>query len=124
MKISIPFEHCVSKRDKYTKWQGGKIALSTKYRSAKLAVNYIARAHREQGAGPLEGPVEMRGVTHFPDRRRRDIHNYIQLIADAIEGVAYENDNQINKLVWERGEIDRERPRIDLTLYPLNREDT
>ena len=122
MKISIPFEHCVSKRDKYTKWRGGKIALSEKYRSAKLAVNYIARAQRARGAGPLDGPVELHGVVWFPTGHRRDIHNYIQLIADAIEGVAYENDNQIHRLVWERGGIDRERPRIDLSISSLNRE--
>lgn len=122
MKISIPFEHCVSKRDKYTKWKGGKIALSEKYRSAKLAVNYIARAQRANGAGPVEGPVRMHGIVHFPDKRRRDIHNYIQMIADAIEGVAYENDNQIEILLWERGVIDKERPRIDLTISSLNRE--
>ncbi|MCH5374817.1 MAG: RusA family crossover junction endodeoxyribonuclease [Planctomycetes bacterium] len=116
MTIRIPFEHCVSKRDKITRWRDGRIALSDKYANAKLAINYIGRAQFRQK--PFEGPVEMVGVCWFPDRRRRDIHNYIQAIADGLEGICYANDNQVKRLVWEFGGVDKDEPRIEITVTP------
>jgi Holliday junction resolvase RusA-like endonuclease len=119
MKISIPFHHCVSKRDKYTRWKDGRMALSNKYRQGKLAINYVARAQWPRGQDPLDVPLEMLGVVYYPDRRRRDIHNHIQIIADGLEGVCYTNDTLIHRLVWVLGGIDRDDPRIEITILPI-----
>jgi len=67
----------------------------------------------EQYAGPVfEGPVEIEVIfspteTHVvisdlpPDARSKlggDLDNYLKLLGDALQGVAYKNDKQIHKI--------------------------
>ena len=47
---------------------------------------------------PSKGPVHLQLHITFPDRRRRDAHNYIDIIADVLQGIAYEDDSQIETL--------------------------
>ena len=46
----------------------------------------------------MEGPIHLVLNITFPDKRRRDAHNYIDIIADVLQGVAYNDDSQIEKL--------------------------
>ena len=119
MRFSIPFSMCITKRDKHTKWSGGRIALSTKYRDGKESIFLVCQNQKEKKDLLFTGPVLMHGLVYFPDRRRTDIHNYIQIIADGIEGVAYANDRQIKRLVWELAGYDKTSPRIEVEVTPL-----
>jgi Holliday junction resolvase RusA-like endonuclease len=67
----------------------------------------------------FEGPVSMHGRCIFPDKRRRDHFNYHELIADALEGVAYRNDFQVKQVVWEVYGFDKQNPRIEVEIQPL-----
>lgn len=94
-----------------------RLIAAPKYREAKEATRLLA-----MGAfrGPLiTVPCEVRGVAYFPDARKRDAGNYRKLITDALTGIAYLDDALLHREVWERGPIDRENPRIEVTVTPL-----
>jgi Holliday junction resolvase RusA-like endonuclease len=110
--IGIPWNHCISKNNKVTVWGKGRPALTAQYRNAKEAIFLTAK---EQFAAPIfECPVHITFNVWEPNRRRRDILNYTQVICDGIEGVVYENDAQIHYVIVRRCGIDKENPRIEL----------
>lgn len=112
IKIGIPWEHCISKNNKTTVWGKGRPALTAKYRDAKEAI-YLAA--KEQTKAPMfECPVRIVFKVYEPNRRRRDILNYTQVICDGIEGVVYANDAQIHYVIVRRCGLDKENPRIEL----------
>ena len=51
----------------------------------------------------------------FKDKRRRDIDNYNKLVLDALEGIVYEDDKQIQKLTITK-EISVSDPRIEIEI--------
>lgn len=56
----------------------------------------------------------------FPDRLRRDGHNMHKILADALNGCAYVDDQFI--LIRDMSiELDKENPRLEITIYPLKR---
>lgn len=55
-------------------------------------------------------------VLVFGDRRRRDIDNYCKLPLDALEGVVYTDDKQIDSLNIEKT-YDKEEPRIEIYVH-------
>ena len=99
--------------------RGGKVRNITapKYRAAKEHASLLLTALWRGAA--LAGPVEVHGVAFFPDLRKRDAANYRKLITDALTGIAYADDSQVHREIWERGPIDRTNPRIELTVCPL-----
>jgi len=52
---------------------------------------------------------------YMPDKRKRDTHNYFKVLFDAFEGILYDNDYYVMPRVMAV-EIDRENPRIELSL--------
>lgn len=70
------------------------------------------------GAKPVSGPVELRLVVHFRDRRS-DLSNRIKVLEDALQGVSYLNDKQVHRLVAERGE-DCETPFVEVEVAAYN----
>ena len=44
----------------------------------------------------------VRAQFYLPDRRRCDLDNLIKAIADALEGIAWRNDHQIDELIAEK----------------------
>jgi Holliday junction resolvase RusA-like endonuclease len=99
--------------------RGGKVRNITapRYRAAKEAVSTLLMALWHGPA--LVGPVEVRGVAYFPDLRKRDAGNYRKLITDALTGIAYGDDSQVHREVWERGPLDRDNPRIEISVRLL-----
>lgn len=58
------------------------------------------KACAEQQWNVLEGkPIALRMDVTFPDHKRRDAHNLIDTVADALEGIVYKNDDQIVHMV-------------------------
>ena len=114
MKITIPWEHCISKNNKVTVWGKGRPALTAQYRNAKASIFKIAN---ETTSGPkYKEPVKIRFDVFEPNRRRRDILNYTQVICDGIEDVAYDNDARICYVIVKRCGLDKENPRIEVTV--------
>ncbi len=87
------------------------------YRAAKGNAEY---AIRQQWKGsPLSGPIQLVALCYFPDHRKRDASNYIKLVEDALSGIAYKDDSQIHRSVWELAGYDKDNARIEITVTPL-----
>lgn len=112
--LVIPWAFLAHDNHRLMPRRGGGMMTAPGYRAAKtLCESLLASSWK----GPLlVGPVEVRGVAYFPDRRKRDCGNYRKLITDALSGIAYADDQQIHREVWERGPIDRLNPRMELTV--------
>lgn len=84
------------------------------YRDAKAAATL--RLIEQWNARPrFAGFVQLTGTVFMPDRRKRDAGNYRKLLTDALTGVAYEDDSQLVREVWELGGIvPKEQARVEL----------
>lgn len=61
-----------------------------------------------------EGKVIVRIWFYFPDRRKRDTHNGLKILLDALEDAKiYENDRYALPRIMDF-EVDRENPRIEI----------
>ena len=112
MRIIIPWEHCVSKNNKVTVWGKSRPALTARYRNAKEAIAKLAKEQVKRA--PYNIPVCVTFNLYEPDRRRRDILNYTQIICDGLEDIAYDNDALIHYVVVKRAGIDKENPRMEI----------
>ena len=52
----------------------------------------------------------------FKDKRRNDLDNRVKLLNDSLEGCLFDNDNQIDLMILERGGIDRVNPRVEIEI--------
>jgi crossover junction endodeoxyribonuclease RusA len=96
-----------------------RLMLSTDGRRYKETVKGIAW---REGVKPFGAHVrlELAMVIHFPDKRRRDISNQVKVCEDSLKWLVFEDDEQIDRLVVERGSVDRGNPRIEVTVTPLS----
>lgn len=76
----------------------------------KRAVALAAKASRSVGWTP-GGRFEVQVVIREPDLRSRDLDNAAKGILDGCRGVLWDDDRQIDRLVIERGAVDRVMPR-------------
>lgn len=74
----------------------------------------VAAICAKAGIVPLVGPVSFRAFVYRP-RKAGDLSNRIKVLEDALEGFAYENDNQIVHLDWWRFD-DKVSPRVEVTI--------
>ncbi len=70
-----------------------------------------------RGAPPLLGGCGVRLAFYWPDRRH-DLDAALKLTLDALQGAAYANDSQVERLHVEKL-LDRERPRVEVEVEPL-----
>lgn len=77
----------------------------------------VAQCALAAGVRPFRGPVEMEVEIYWPDKRRRDLDNTIKSISDALNGIAYQDDSQISRLVTTK-HLDRDNPRAVITITP------
>lgn len=115
--LTIPYSILTSDngRDKFA-LSRGKLILTSKYRDRKAAVK-ITAGSQYRGA-LIESPVAVTTVLYAPDRRRRDISNFNKFVNDALTGVVWVDDSQIDQITNIRGPIDRANPRLVVTVIP------
>jgi Holliday junction resolvase RusA-like endonuclease len=116
--LVLPWEALAQDNHRLTPARGRLVA-SPGYRAAKQLAEVLLR--RQWHRPTLEGPVAVHGVLYVPDARKRDAGNYRKLVTDALTGIAYADDQQVHREVWERGGIDRAHPRLELTIHALDR---
>lgn len=73
--------------------------LSDKGSQWKQLVSFYAMS---SGLKPTAEPVALKIEIYFPDRRKRDVQNYLKLTCDALQGHLYFDDCQISKLTLEK----------------------
>lgn len=95
----------------------GRLIANPTYANAKATAETLLLAQfRAARAKRFAGRVQLVAVAYFPDARKRDAGNYRKLVTDALSGIAYDDDAQLWREVWERGGVDRDRPRVEITL--------
>jgi Holliday junction resolvase RusA-like endonuclease len=73
--------------------------------------------HQIEGSTMYEGQRFTLSLTlHFPDKRRCDLDNRIKLVQDALSDALGFDDKQIDRLIVQRGEPDKQKPRCELYL--------
>lgn len=117
MKLTLPWDCCTHDNHKHIPViQKGRarLILSSEYREKKQMAEARFMA---QWRGPkLSGELKLHARCFFPDLRKRDSGNYRKAICDSLSGIAYTDDSQLVSETWEKAEIDRINPRIEITL--------
>lgn len=80
-----------------------------------LVVHYRGERH--------SAPVQLYARCFFPDRRKRDAGNYRKFIGDAMTGICYTDDSLVHKETWEFCGIDRENPRVEITITAIHQKE-
>lgn len=65
---------------------------------------------------PLKGTLQWKAIAYFPDRRG-DLSNRIKILEDALNGVAWDDDSQVEAISIVRG-LDKKNPRIEIEVTP------
>jgi Holliday junction resolvase RusA-like endonuclease len=99
---------------KLKRWVG--IIYETK--EAKTYKEQLAKHFLVQRPRFFEGDVDVT-LRVFRPNKRRDAHNAIAVLVDALQGHVYKNDRQIRRLLSERCD-DEANPRVEVEVYPLN----
>ena len=82
----------------------------------------VAHEARQCLPEPLEGPLSVSLAFFRGDKRRCDLDNLAKAVLDGLNGIAYHDDAQIVELNLRR-EFDRERPRVEIEIRPVEQED-
>ena len=97
--------------------RGGRI-LTQAAKDWKEEAYYVALQAKNKAGWRIPGKAEKLILAlwvFWPDKQKRDTHNLHKLIADAFEGVLYENDRQV--LIRDMDfMVDREHPRVEVEL--------
>lgn len=103
-------------RTRVARTRAGRTYVQT-YKSPEARAYQLAVANRALVAGlrPLSGDLAL-VIRWYRARRAGDTSNRIKLIEDALQGVLFENDRQIKRVVAERFE-DRLNPRVEVDVW-------
>jgi Holliday junction resolvase RusA-like endonuclease len=80
-----------------------------------LKEDYQWQARGQFHGKPLEGPLALTVTLYFGTRRKADIDNFNKLWADALTGIVWGDDSQIEDLRLLK-RYDKERPRVEVSV--------
>lgn len=99
--------------NRYWRLFKGRVIKSTQAREYQNAVGWQVLAER---IPMLDTPVQVQvTVKLFRPHKGRDLDNCLKVLLDALQGYAYQNDNQIARLVVDRCD-DKANPRVEITV--------
>lgn len=101
--------------NRYWRHWKGRTLLSRDGRQYREDAVRAVNLARVDGIGSRRCRVTV--AAYMPDARRRDVDNVLKASLDALTAArVYEDDSQIVKLTVERMGIDRDRPRLEVTV--------
>ena len=104
LEITIPFPPSLNS---YYRHVGHKVLISARGRAYRTEVVTIIRMMRLKRFNDKRVIVSI--MMHPPDKRRRDVDNYLKVVFDSItHSGLWSDDSNVDKLSIERGEIVRE----------------
>lgn len=80
-----------------------------------LKEDYAWQARSQHIGPPLSGPLIVTMHLYHRTRRKSDIDNFNKLVFDALSGIVYEDDEQIESLCISKGH-DKDNPRVELSI--------
>lgn len=98
----------------------GRQFLTREYRDAQRTAAMLVQSQVRGKRPRFTAPVAMTLRFYEPDRRRRDPSNLLKLIEDAMSGVVYDDDSRIHRQAWERAGVDRNNPRVEIVVRPVD----
>jgi Holliday junction resolvase RusA-like endonuclease len=114
VRLTLPWD-CLTPDNRRFNQQGH--VLTTRYREGKEKIYLLAmiQIRPPRPAFPTE-KVQMNLQFFVPDKRKRDPNNLLKGIADALEGVVYTDDKQIDGLSWKKAGLSRQNSRVEITV--------
>ncbi len=94
--------------------------LTTKGKEWQREAQWIAKREsaRQGWIFAQKTKLVMEITTYWPDKRRRDTHNQVKLLADTLEGILFDDDRWL--LVRDIDfSVDKGNPRVEVELYCL-----
>ena len=92
----------------------GHLSLTPEALAFRHAVRLIAQVQRVQ---PMSGPVAVFLDVYRP-RKRGDLDNLLKAVLDALNGVAYGDDEQVVRIEANRYD-DKRAPRVEVHVVPM-----
>lgn len=86
-------------------------AETVRYESVVKAIGMLTRPPKWR----TDGEYALHVVAHFADRRPRDADNVLKAVSDALNKVAFDDDNQVIRVSAEK-RVDALTPRTDVTV--------
>lgn len=80
-----------------------------------LKDSYIRQTTLQWRNLPLQGDIEIKVDIYFGTKRRSDIDNFHKLSFDALTGIVWDDDSQIQKMTVTKNYC-KENPRIEITI--------
>lgn len=120
MTLTVPWEFVCHDNHRLMPARIGKavrLITAPAYRVAKAGAEIMLK--KQWRELPLSGAVMLIGRVFVPDRRKRDAGNYRKLITDALSGIAYDDDAQLEHETWIKAGVDRDNPRVEITITPM-----
>lgn len=90
-----------------------------KARPKEQKENYAKEAFEQWQSDPISCDIKIEINLFFGDKRKRDWDNYHKLAMDALTGIVWNDDSQIKIATVKLG-YDKEKPRIELDIYPVD----
>lgn len=120
--LTIPWDVLVPDNAKYGATlmnRKPRLYTTTEYKHAHKWIYEIAMVAMK-GSRPLQGTLALKAVMYEPNRSRvRDLSNYCKLVHDGLSGEVYDDDGQLDDVQWIRGGVDKDNPRVEITVSPL-----
>ena len=87
------------------------------YKAGKIYKTLVATIAKTEFKKPLENNnVCMEIRYYFPDNRRRDVTNYDKSPIDALSGIAFKDDSQIQECMLKKY-VDKSNPRTEIDIF-------
>lgn len=80
-----------------------------------LKQQYQLEAKTQWKEGIVKDGIKVAVKLYFKDKRRRDVDNYNKILLDALTGIVWEDDSQIEELTISK-HVDKSNPRIEVTV--------
>lgn len=100
--------------------RGGRVLTEQAKQYKQRAKDAIEQAAIFHGfACPDNARLSLTLTLHFRNHHRRDVSNCVKLPEDALAEVLGFDDSRVDRLLVERGEVDADNPRCEITLEVL-----
>jgi len=115
MKLTLPFPPSANRYWRHPVINGHPRTLLS--REARAYREQCGWAARSQVKKMLSGPVSVRALFYFPNRRG-DLDNRVKQLLDALNGIVFSDDSKVEHLECTRL-IDKENPRVELEVSAI-----
>jgi Holliday junction resolvase RusA-like endonuclease len=94
-----------------------RMILNPRYSKAKKLIRALVAKQLPEGWVPWPGRCTLEATLYEPNRSRtRDTTNFAKQVSDALTGLVYADDGQLDRSTWIRGAIDTANPHLALIL--------